>query len=132
MMTRSVKHLIGLDTLVFILTAIVSLEMNLPYALDQLAFHKAMHWMGSAATWLCPFGDRNPLILMGDSFVPYKLMIRTMTLAILVIWILIDLRGRGHSVKSFLIAGLIIGHVLIPQAMLIRARLAADNHALAH
>jgi len=123
---------IRVDTIVVILLALMSLELNLPYALDQLNFHKAMPLMGFLSKWICPGGPDQPLVILGNLFEPYLLMVRTLTLAILVVWLLIDLTHRFFRFRPFLIAFLITTHIVIPQLMLIRARVAVSNHALAH
>ncbi len=130
------ENSIGWDWIILAVTALTSLELNLPYSLDQLNFHHALPLMGPFASWLCPGGENQPLILMGNGFMPYKLLIRTLTTGAVALWLAMDLMrhtGRRTAiVKGVLIGFLIAGHVIVPQLMMIRARVAASNHALAH
>ncbi|MCD4652920.1 hypothetical protein K8T06_03190 [bacterium] len=123
---------IRIDTIMLLLLALLSLELNLPYALDQLNFHHSMPLMGFFSNWICPGGVDQPLVILGNKFGPYLLMVRTITLAVITIWLLLDLTRRHNKLRSFLVIVLILTHVLIPQIMLIRARTATENHALAH
>ncbi|MBN1878853.1 DUF2029 domain-containing protein [bacterium] len=128
------QHLIGFDTIVMILLTLASLELNIPYVLDQLDFHKAMSLMGPLRNLLSPAGLDNPLVIMGNLFMPLKLMIRTLSLAAIIAWCVADIsRARATAaIHRSLVLFLILLHVLLPMTLLIIARVGSDNHALAH
>lgn len=128
------RHLVGIDTIIMILLSLVSLEINIPYVLDQLDFHKAMQCMGPLKSLICPHGMDNPLVIMQNQFVPLKLMIRSITLAIIILWCMTDISRSRWSwrIRWMLTLTLIAIHVILPTGMLIAARLGSDNHALAH
>ncbi len=130
---ESRQHIqIGFDTIVMFILALISLETNIPFVLDQLDFHRAMPEMGFWKHVLCPGGAENPLALMGNQFVPFKLLLRTITLCIVILWIIVDIKKKHINLKIALALLLIVLHVLIPSIMMIQARLATENHALAH
>ncbi len=125
---------IGTDTIIMILLTLASLELNVPFVLDQLDYHHAMPLMGRFSAVLCPGGPDNPLVILNNQFVPFKLLIRTLSMAIILIWCATDAVkfGNRHRLRSGLAGLLITLHIVLPMGMLIRARLAAENHALAH
>ncbi|MGB3976362.1 MAG: glycosyltransferase 87 family protein [bacterium] len=130
---ESKQHIrIGFDTIIMSILALISLETNVPFVLDQLDFHRAMPEMGFWKHLLCPGGAENPLALMGSQFVPFKLLLRTITLGIVIFWFIVDIKGKHINLKIASALSLIILHILIPDIMMIQARSATANHALAH
>lgn len=126
------QDILKFDTIILFIVALFSLEVNLPYALDQLNFHQAMPLMGRWSNFLCPGGMQQNLVLMGNQFMPYLLLVRTLTLALLGLWLVADLFKFRVNPRIVIIGLLILFHVIVPEIMLIQARIGADNHALAH
>jgi hypothetical protein len=123
---------IRFDTMIMLILATVSLEINVPFVLDQLNFHQTMPQMGFWQRILCPGGSENPLVILNNYFGPLRLMIRTITLLIVMIWFVLDIAEKGSRLKDMLVIMLIILHVFIPTTLMIQSRLSVDNHALAH
>lgn len=123
---------IRFDTIILLILALVSLETNVPYVLDQLNFHQSMPLMGFWQRILCPGGSENPLVILNNYFAPFRLLIRTITLLVIMVWLVMDIAGKGSRLKNYLVMILIALHVVIPTMMMIQSRLAADNHSLAH
>lgn len=123
---------IGFDTIILFILALISLETNIPYVFDQLDFHQSMPDMGFWQHVLCPGGTDNPLVILKNSFTPFKLILRTLTLMIIIVWFVIDMMRKNVRWKMALASLLIFLHVIVPSIMLIQARLATGNHALAH
>jgi Glycosyltransferase family 87 len=128
----TVQKLLSVDAILILLLLTVSLELNVPYALDQLDFHHCMDLFPALRAVLVPGGPDHPLVILGNQFVPLKLMIRTLSVAFAFLYILVGLSRRYRMMRTLLLCGIIGLNVLLPQMLMISARITSGNHALAH
>ncbi len=123
----------GFDGVIFLILAVISLEINVPFILDQLDFHHAMPIFGNLTSIMVPGGtDSHPLVILGNAFVPLKLLIRTLTLAAVFLYFIFERANWSRRLRTTLILAVVVMHVVIPQMLIITARVSAGNHALAH
>ena len=125
---------IGIDAAVIIAFIAFSLEVNVPFALDQLDFHQCMNLFPGLKRFLVMGGLPHPLVIMGRQFVPFQLLIRTLSVGIGIIYLITDLlAGKPSRILKASLLGIILTlNVLIPQSLMIASRVTASNHALAH
>ncbi len=124
--------LLTLDGFLFLIFIAISLELNVPYSLDQLDFHNSMQAMPWLQSLLIPGGMPHPLAIMGHRFVPLKLVIRTLSVFAAFLYLGVDFLRLKTTFKSILFYFVILLNVVIPMLLLIGATVIGKNPALAH
>jgi len=135
------KRLVGLDSVLLLVLVIANLGMNLDHfytPLDSGVYHaldELPHWR----KLLLPVNAGNPLVFLGRTAMPWKLMTRSLTVLLLLSYLIADLLGKQSrsprpvlAVKWIVIS--LIGCLLlvIPTAVTISARWTGPHHELAH
>ncbi len=127
------KIVIPLDIVILLILVPVSLEINVPYALDQLDFHQCDSVYPNLSRYLVPGDGDHPLVVFNNNHTPLKLVIRSLSLLCLLIYTAFGFTRKDlHYLKLSLCIMIILMHVLIPQALMIYCRIAGDNPDLAH
>jgi len=128
------KHMtLPLDIIVLLILVPISLDVNVPYVLDQLDFHHCEKFYSSILQILIPGGLPHPLIIMNKVFTPLKLMIRSISIFAILFYLLLCFSSKQrHRLKLAICAVIIFFHVVIPQIMMIHCRISSQNHDIAH
>lgn len=121
------------DSIIIIILVMISLDLSLPFALDQLENNHYLDSFPVLRNVLIPGGTPHPLVMLNQTLTPLKLMIRTVSIAICLLYLLLDFcRFPTSIIKNSLIAVLILIHIMIPVSFFISHRVVTGSTHLAH
>ncbi len=124
---------VAFDTILLAILVMISLDLTLPYALDQLEHAHFLESVPQLRPFLIPGGTPHPLVILGQELAPFRLLIRTVSILICLCCFMLDfVRSRTEFLKNTLLGILIVLHLLLPTFFFMTHRIMTGTHSLAH
>jgi hypothetical protein len=147
------RGVLGIDTLLVLLLVVANLGMNLNHFFDPLDAFRVFDEWPRLGPLLTPGGEENPLVFLGKKSNAPRLLIRSLSVLLLGLYLVLDLlaagggAGRASSESSAglisggrrflrarwcLLVGLVVLLVVVPTLLTVLARWSGPHHELAH
>ncbi len=124
---------VAFDSVLLMILVMISLDLTLPYAFDQLEHAHFLETVPFLRPFMIPGGTPHPLVILGQELAPFRLLLRTVSIFICILYLLLDfVRGRTEFLKNSLLGVLIFLHVLLPTFLFMTHRVLTGSHDLAH
>lgn len=126
---------ITLESVMMIVLVIAALEVNLTYFYENLDSVNALQYFPTLTKWILPYGEQNPLIILGKKFMPIKLLSRSLSIMILLLYVFLDNLKQVKLVRNlkwFLLFTTLTMLVIFPTILTILTRHYGLHHELAH